>query len=112
MKKWFKNNWFKLIAIVFLLGTFGSWPYAYYQILRWVVCAVAVYSSYFAYQLKKISWAWIFGIIAVLFNPILPIYFTKEIWQLVDIIVAVIFFVSLFILKDKKIHKKNRKEHN
>ena len=96
MKNWFKNNWFKLISIVFLLGALGSCPYAYYQISRWIVCAVGVYSSYLAYQSNKISWAWIFGIIAVLFNPILPIYFTREVWQPVDVIVAGIFFVSLF----------------
>ena len=102
MKKWLENNWFKVAAITFLLGAFGSWPYAYYQILRWVVCLVGVYSSYLAYQSKNIKWAWIFGIIAVIFNPMFPIYFTKEIWQPVDVIVAIIFFVSLFSKNEPK----------
>jgi len=97
MKNWFKNNWFKLAVIIILLGALGSCPYAYYQILRWIVCAVGIYSSYLAYQSKKIIWAWIFGIIAVLFNPILPIYFIREIWQPIDVIVAVIFIIAMFV---------------
>ena len=102
MKDWFKNNWFKLIAIVFLLGAMGYWPYAYYQVLRWIVCAIAAYSAYLAYQSKKVGWTWIFGIIAVLFNPIIPIHLTREIWQPIDVIVAIIFFVSLFSKPESK----------
>jgi len=98
MKKWFKNNWFKLIVIIFSLGASGFWPYGYYQILRWIVCASSVYLAYIYHESnKKTVWIWIFGVTAVLFNPILPIYLTREIWHPINLIVAVIFFISLFM---------------
>jgi len=96
MKKWLKNNWFKLVSIVFLLGALGSWPYGYYQILRWIVCGSSAYLAYSYHESNRVVWMWIFGVIAILFNPILPIYLTKEIWQPIDVVVAVIFFVSIF----------------
>ncbi len=49
-------------------------PYGYYQILRWVVCGL---TRYLAYRNDKNVWAWIFGVTAVLFNPIAPIYREK-----------------------------------
>ncbi len=42
---------------------------------------------------------WTMGFIALLFNPIMPIYLDKMLWSLIDLIVAVIFIVSIFILK-------------
>jgi arginine exporter protein ArgO len=104
MKTFLKQNWFKILAIVFLLGAVGNWPYGYYQLLRWAILIIGAYSVYLAYEIRKISWAWIFGIIAVLFNPIIPITFSKDIWQIIDIIVAIIFFISLFA-KNKLITK-------
>ncbi len=39
------------------------------------------------------------GIIAFISNPIFPMHFGKEIWVGIDIIVAVIFAVSIFKIK-------------
>ncbi|MBU1102753.1 hypothetical protein KJ853_03825 [Patescibacteria group bacterium] len=105
MKNFLKDNWFKIVAILFLLGTLADNPYSYYQFLRWVILIVAGYSAYKAYSIKANSWAWIFGIVAVLFNPIIPFYFSRSTWQVIDIAVAIIFFVSLF--KTKKLEKSN-----
>jgi len=32
-----------IIAALILLGALAPWPYGYYQLLRFVVCSVAVY---------------------------------------------------------------------
>jgi hypothetical protein len=93
---WFKNNWFKILAVVFLLGALESWPYSYYQFLRWAILVIGAYTAYISYQQQKMAWAWIFGIIAVLFNPIIPFYLSKDTWQSIDVIVAIVFFISLF----------------
>lgn len=74
-------------------------PYGYYQILRWLICGLTGYSAYSANDHGKNAWTWIFGIIAVLFNPIAPIHLSRELWMVIDIIVAAIIFTSLFILK-------------
>lgn len=105
MKNWLKENWFKLLAILFLLGALGDWPYGYYQFLRWIITFIGAYTAYIAYNNKQNGWAWIFGIIAILFNPILPFYLSKGTWQFIDVVVAIVFFVSFFI----NMRTKNRK---
>lgn len=89
----------KIIAIFMLFGALADNPYGYYQILRWVIAGVTGYSAYLAYQQNKISWTWILGITAVLFNPIAPIHLEKETWSVINIITAAIIFTSIFKMK-------------
>ncbi|MCX6718473.1 MAG: hypothetical protein NTY81_02630 [Candidatus Staskawiczbacteria bacterium] len=102
MKNFIKQNWFKIIAIVFLFGALANNPYSYYQLLRWVVMIVAGYTAYNAYKDKKNNEVWIFGIMAVLFNPIIPFYLQKNTWQLIDIVSAILFLIFLFKKYDKQ----------
>jgi hypothetical protein len=95
-KTFLKDNWFKILATILLLWALTDNPYGYYQFLRWAVLIIAAYSAYIAYNSKKMSWAWTFGITAVLFNPIIPFYFSKETWQIIDVFVAIIFSISIF----------------
>lgn len=97
--EWLKGNWFKLLAIGVLLGAMGTHPYAYYQILRWVVCASAAYSAYLYFQADRKGLFWFFAGMAVLFNPIAPIYLDKDTWQTLDLFAAAIFAVSIFLPK-------------
>ena len=92
----------RIIVAIMLLAALGRHPYGYYTLLRFVVCGVCAYSTYFTIELKKIGWAWTFGIIAVLFNPIIPIYLDRETWAFIDIGVAIIFIISLFLLGKAK----------
>jgi len=92
-----KQNWFKFLAILFLLGALGDNPYSYYQFLRWLILGIGAYSAYLSYNNREKTWAWIFGITAVLFNPIVPFALQRELWQVIDIIVAIIFLISVVI---------------
>ena len=89
------NNWFKLLAIGILIGALWDHPYSYYQLLRWVVAVTGAYSAYLAYERQENTWAWVFGTIAVLFNPIFPFYFARETWQLLDVVTAIIIFINM-----------------
>ena len=102
IKTFLQQNWFKILAIIFLLWALADNPYGYYQFLRWVILAVGAYSAYSAYKIGKKAWPWIFGAIAVLFNPIIPFTFQRDTWQTIDVIVAIIFFVSLFQKNERK----------
>jgi len=102
MQVWLKDNWFKILAILFLLGALGDWPYGYYQLLRWLILGIGGYSAYLAYNSERKVWVGIFGVIALLFNPIIPFYLSKDTWQFIDIVVAIIFFVSLFYNYERK----------
>ena len=82
-----------IAGVMLLLATpSGLWPYAYYQILRWVVMVAGLVCAYQAHKENKTSWAWIMGITAVVFNPIAPIYLDKVLWSIIDSVAAVLMF--------------------
>jgi len=41
------------IAALMLFGALGYWPYGYYQLLRFVVCSISVYTAFVAYEWQK-----------------------------------------------------------
>ena len=90
-----RAGWFKILAVIILIIGFGNNPYSYYQFERWAILIIGCYSAYLAYKNKDTVWAWIFAIIAILFNPIAPFYMARGTWQLFDLASAVLFFVSI-----------------
>lgn len=100
MRNFIKKNWFTIMAgIMLLLAIPAIWPYGYFQILRWVVMGVALYNAYIAYESKKNAWIFTMGVIAVLFNPIIPIFLEKQTWVILDLMASIIMFVSISKIK-------------
>jgi hypothetical protein len=89
-----------LIATAMLLGALADWPYGYYQLLRLVVCGVSVYVAFMAYGWQKMWVVWLFGFIALLFNPLIPIHLSRELWQPIDVICAILFVVTAIVLRE------------
>ena len=80
------------VAVLFI-GVFPL-PIGYYTLLRLVVTAAATYIAYNTFQKDKQSgWIWVFGFVAILFNPLIPIYLDKELWMIIDFVVAILFIV-------------------
>lgn len=97
-----KKNIALLISSIFLcLALFDGWQYGFFSILRFVVFFSTAYVAYLAYQEQKEGWVWVMGAIAVLFNPFLPIYLTRDIWIVIDGLVGVFLFSSIFLLNLK-----------
>lgn len=87
------------IASVMLLGAMGKWPYAYYQVTRWVVCAAALFVAYKGWTFKQ-TWAvWAFGFGAVLFNPLVPFHMKRDTWRVLDLLAAAMFVVGVVVLR-------------
>lgn len=83
-----------IVAVVLLLLTFAPWPYAYYSFLRLVITTVAIYYAYYLYTTSKELnlWFWLMAVVAVIFNPFVPIFlYNKTIWGVVDVAVVAIF---------------------
>jgi hypothetical protein len=100
----------KLIIIALIIIGFYRQPIGYYTFLRFAVMIVSIVNAYNSYKNKNEIWAWIFGTIAVLFNPIVPIHFDRNIWAVIDIITILILLASLIsynpIIPIKKLIKK------
>jgi hypothetical protein len=72
------------------------WPdYSYYMILRAIVCSVALWGAITARRQQDYVWLWTFGVIAVLFNPVLPVHLTRGIWMPINLATGIAFLVSL-----------------
>lgn len=112
MKVWFCYNWLKLLAIIFLLGTFGNFPYAYYrltayyQLMNWIVAGASLMTVYQAWQQSKTTLAWSFMFIAVIFNPLALFYLRDDIWKIIDIVVILSFIISFYLIRPRQIEKK------
>ena len=86
-----------IVSILMLIACLGQWPYGYYTLLRFVVCGSAVYIAVVSYEWKQIWACWVFGIIAFLFNPLIPIHLDRDLWMGIDLLCAVFFAVSLIM---------------
>ena len=77
--------------------------YSYFTTLRWVTCAVSAYLAYMAYNQKLKPWAVTFGIVAILFNPIVPVHLDRDTWKVIDVATGVFLIISMiFVREDKK----------
>jgi hypothetical protein len=89
------------VAAVMLLAAVGEWPYVYYQLTRWAVCAATVFVASTAWKFKQ-AWAvLVFVFVAVLFNPLLPFHIKRESWQVIDLLAAAIFVVAMVLLRER-----------
>jgi hypothetical protein len=88
------------IAIVMLLWALNPEnPYGYYILLRWVCCAVFAYLAIKAFAQEKEGWVWVLGVTAVVYNPILRIHLSREIWSVINIVTIIVAAVSVVVLK-------------
>lgn len=98
-------GWFAAVrvgAAALLLLALGDWPYGYYQLLRVVVCGVGIYGFYTAYRGgRQQVWLWLFGTIAVLWNPVFPIYLERAVWSVLDVVGAAALGVSVWLFSGK-----------
>jgi hypothetical protein len=80
----------------------NGWPYSYYILLRWIISIVSIFIAYGFYKSKLTGWALVFGAVAILFNPIAPIYLAKSTWVIFDFVGACLFFVAGFSVRKSK----------
>lgn len=89
-------------GILLLLAIPSGWPYGYYIFLRWVIFITSILVANGFYKAEITGWVFVFGALAFLFNPILPIYLNKSSWVAIDLIAAMLFFLSAYSIKEKK----------
>jgi hypothetical protein len=97
---WIQNNWLKLLAAAMLAGAILPIPYfAYYQLMNWMVVAAAVVVAIDAHKAKNEGLKWLFLLVAVIFNPIAPLHLRTDIWQILDLVGAVLLLASVFLIR-------------
>jgi hypothetical protein len=106
LKKLDPKDFFWLGPILIMIIGIFPMPIGYYTLLRLVVFVSALYFCFKIYENnKKVSGnseLWFFGLVALLYNPILPVYlYIKLIWTIINIFTIYLFYKYKNIIQNK-----------
>lgn len=92
-----------IVLAILLLLCLAKMPYGFYQIVRFLAFAGFGYLAYLEYKGKNIDRMVLFVVLALLFQPFLPLSLGRVIWNVVDVVVAayLIYLLAKMHLKSK-----------
>lgn len=91
---WKASYLLAVFAATFLvLAVSSHWPYSFYILMRLTICGASIYLSRNSFLLGSKLWPWVFGGMAVLFNPVLPMRMHRSDWSMIDSLAAVAFLL-------------------
>lgn len=90
------NQKIQIIGAVVLLLCILPLPYGFFTIVRVVITFISLYFAYEYFTNNKKGLALTFAVIAVLFQPFVKLPLGREVWLVVDIIVAILLLFLAF----------------
>ncbi len=86
-----------LVVAIALLLALAPLPIGYYTFLRILVTISSIFIIAKELKIGLTIWSILFGISAIIFNPIIPIYlYQKSLWMPIDIVAAMLFLSYSF----------------
>ena len=84
------------LCIVLLLLCMGDLPIGYYTFVR-IIITIGAVCIIVNEPVKDLNfWRVAFGLIAIVFNPIIPVYLhDKGAWMMIDIIAMILFIIQI-----------------
>lgn len=73
-------------------------PYGYYVFLRWVVCAVSLAAGVRLVQQRRATIALLGWALALLYNPLVRVSLSREIWSVVNVVTVLVLVGLAFAL--------------
>lgn len=100
-------EWLGWVVVGSSLLAIADMPYGYYQLLRLVVTGYAACLALGYFKVRQERWAWGFGFVALLYNPVFLITMSKEVHTVVNFATAGLVAYELRKLraKDSANHK-------
>jgi hypothetical protein len=86
----------KVALAILLLLCLLDMPYGFYQLVRFVSMVGFGYFAFSHEQSGQRNFAIVFGVAALLFQPFIKISLGRELWNIVDVVMAIIMVVSIF----------------
>ncbi len=83
------------LSVLFLLCLFDM-PYGYFQFARFIGMLGFAYLAYTEHELRHNNWRDFFIISAILINPLFKISLGRGLWNIVDVVWAVILISTIF----------------
>ena len=94
----------KLILAIALLLCLAPMPYGFYMLVRFFATVIFGLMAYRYHQEKKENLMITFGALAVLFQPLIKIPLGRTVWNVVDVVIAVVLIIQL--LREYEIKKR------
>lgn len=85
----------KLLLIFGLLLCLADVPYWYYQLVHIFGTIGFFYLAYLDYSVKIRITPQLFLVAGIILNPIVKISFGKELWQIIDVLIAILIAASI-----------------
>lgn len=100
-----QKNLIKILLIIALLLPFLHMPYWYFQLLHIFGTIGFTYLAYLDYKQNIKITPQLFAASVIIINPIIKIAFHRNMWQIVDMILAVLILLSILLEKRLKSDK-------
>jgi hypothetical protein len=91
------ENLIKIGLAILLLVCLFDLPYGYYQLVRYLALVGFAILAYYENERKNIPMVIVFVALAILFQPFAKIGLGRQIWNIVDVIVALGLIISMFV---------------
>ena len=85
-----------LLAILFF-SCLADMPYGYFQLVRFMALLGFALLAYASYENDRPVELIIYVGLAVLFQPIVKIALGRDVWNIVDVVVAICLLLSIFM---------------
>jgi hypothetical protein len=101
------NDILKFGLTLLLLASLFRMPYEFYEIQRFILMATFAWFVISEYVPNKFGWSFLYGILALLFNPFLKLKIEASGWKIIDLATAAVLIFNLIegygvsYLKDK-----------
>ncbi|WP_417558583.1 DUF6804 family protein [Mesoflavibacter zeaxanthinifaciens] len=97
------------LSLLFFL-CLADMPYGYYQLVRFLAFIGFGYLAYQAKQENNNTTIIIYAALALLFQPFFKIALGRELWNIVDVLVAIGLIISIFKKKKTTMEKPNSRK--
>lgn len=102
-----KNTLYVLLTLavaIMLLLCLADMPYGYYELVRYVSAVFFAYLAYKAFRSGQDTPLFVFGALALLFQPFMKIALGRTVWNIIDVVVAVGLLYVVYVAYKNKIH--------
>jgi hypothetical protein len=100
--KFATDNIIKIAIAILLLICLFDLPYGYFQLIRYIALVGFAILAYYEYERKNIPMVIVFLGLVLLFQPIAKIPLGRQVWNIVDVLVALGLILAVFLQKQVK----------
>jgi hypothetical protein len=93
------ENIIKLSLIILMLICVFRLPYGYYQLIRYIALVGFAILAYYEYEKKNLPMAIVYIMLVILFQPFVKVPLDRQMWNIVDVVVAIGLVISVFVQK-------------